>query len=1021
MGRPPLAFEPNVGQTDARVKFLSRGPGYTLFLTPHEAVLALADTQTLKQADVSLGQQRPQPPQVPAGTQVVRMQLLGIRRQVSVSGLEVLPGKTNYFRGDDPRNWRQGIANYAKVRYAGVYPGVDLVYYGTQGQLEYDFVVAPGASVHDISLGFSGASSADIDHDSGDLVLHAGNELIRFHRPVAYQLDTSGLQRGKTNVSASYVLEAGNRVHFRVGPYDKSKALVIDPTLGYGTYLGGSGNDYGNAIAVDSAGSAYVTGYTGSTNFPVVGGVQTKCGGNCAGGTSDAFISKFSATGSVLVYSTYLGGSQNDYGNGIVVDSAGNAYVIGQTYSSDFPTTTGSYMSSCGTNCSSGFAFIAKLNPTGAALSYSTYLGGSAITQGNAIAIDTSGNAYVTGYTKAKDFPITTGVFQPTCSSCTSGFVDSFITKLNSTGSGLVYSSYLGGNNADVGYAIVIDASDNAYITGYTYSTNFPTTVGAYQTKLNATTAGFVTKINGTATGQVYSTYLGGSATGSSACPACATGIAVDSSGNTYIVGLTWETNFPTTTGAYQTTYAGGFHDAFVTELNTGGNALVYSTYLGGKGDDGAASVAIDSSGNVYVRGNTYSSNFPTTPGAYQTKLSGTGSTSDAFLAIVNSGGSTLGYSTYLGGTGTEYAGAMASIALSSANPPSVYLTGYTNSTNFPATKGAYQTKNNGLNDGFVAKFSPSPNVGTSGSLNFGNQDLGTTSSPLTITVTNTGNQNLNVTAISITGADPADFAQTNDCRGGIAAGGNCTINVTFSPQTTGTRNANVSITDNAPNSPQAVALTGVGVGTGPAVTLSPTSLTFPTTLVGTNSSPQSVTLTNTGSSTLNLKGIQISGDYTYTTTCGATVNAGANCTLTVTFTPQRSGTRTGTVTITDDAPDSPQSIPLTGTGTYIEVVPTSLTFADQKVGTTSSPMTVTLTNTATSVLSIKTVSITGTNNSDFAQTNTCGASVAAGASCTFSVTFTPSATGSRSADLTITDYQGGTATQTVPLSGTGT
>jgi hypothetical protein len=1020
-GKLPMNFEINQGQTDSQVDYLARGTGYTLFLTHGEAVLALRDGAAHR---IGIGEEGngDATRDLGSGDQtVLRMGLVGTNLHSAAAGVNQLPGKANYFRGQDPSRWQTAVPSYAKVRYSGVYPGVDLVYYGSQGQLEYDFALAPGADPRSIAMSFTGDRGLRVDSKTGDLVVQAGTHQVRFHAPVAYQL-ASGSSESRQPVLARYQVAANQQVGFEVGPYDRSRELVIDPLLSYSTYLGGSADDFGNALTVDSSGNVYVTGYTASVNFPVVAGYQTQCGGNCAGNTSDAFVTKINSSGNGLIYSTYLGGSANDYGNGIAIDSTGNAYIVGQTFSSDFPTTAGSYATSCGTTCSVGWAFVTKLNSSGSALSYSTYLGGQTLTQGNAIVLDSSSNAYITGYTRAKDFPTTAGVFQPVCGSCSLSFTDAFITKFNSTGSALSYSSYLGGNNADVGYSLVLDASNNVFITGYTISTNFPTTPGAYQTTLNANTAAFITKVNSTASAMTYSTYLGGSGTGSSACAACGSGIVATSGGNAVVAGLTWETNFPTTTGAYQTTYGGGFHDAFITEMNSAGSALVYSTYLGGSLDDGGDSVTQDATGNIYVRGNTFSSNFPVSPGSYQQHQAGSGgTTSDAFVSVLNNKLAKLLYSTYLGGSQTEYGQATQNVALGKETTPSIYTTGNTNSTNFPTTTGAYQVTNAGKNDAFVSKFGPSPNVGLSAPLNFGNQNVGTTSAPMTVTVTNTGNKNLNITKVAFTGTNASEFAQTNTCSAAVGAGKTCTISVTFTPAATGTRSASLQLTDNAPDSPETLAVSGVGVSAGsPAVSLNPTSLTFALQLVGSTSPSQAITLTNTGSATLSVTSIVASGDFAQTNNCGTSVNAGASCTITVTFTPTAAFTRTGAITFTDNAPDSPQTASLTGTGTYVNITPSSLTFAGQKVGTTSPSQTVTLTNTNTVSLSIRSTSITGTNNGDFAQTNNCGTSVGKGLSCTFNVTFTPTATGTRTANLTVTYYQSGSQTQNISLTGTG-
>jgi hypothetical protein len=1036
-GQIPLSFEPNTGQTDARVKFLSRGPGYTVFLTNDEAVLALSGSGKRKQSSSvdsaalplagfrDISSPRPEPGRT---TAVLRMRLIGANKNAQVAGTDQLPGTTNYFLGKDPRNWRTNVVNYRKVSYRDVYPGIDLVYYGNQRQLEYDFVVAPGSDPGAIQVSFAGAPKVRLDAQTGDLILSTARGDVHFHKPVAYQTEAEQSSLGedrKQFVESSFVLDAKNRVTFRLGSYDHSKALVIDPTLGYSTYLGGTGNDYATAIAVDSTGNAYVTGYTASANFPTTtGAFQTNCGGgtSCSSTHINTFVTKLNSTGTALVYSTYLGGSTKDYGYGVAVDASGDAFIVGTTYSLDFPVTVGAYQQACGGgSCVDGDIFVTELNPTGSGLVYSTYLGGKNTNQGNAIALDSAGNAYVTGYTKSTNFPVTPGVFQPICASCKNTFVDSFVTKLNSSGSALVYSTFLGGNNADVGYAIALDSSDNAYVTGYTYSTNFPTTTGAFQKTLGAVTGAFVTKINSTASAMVYSTYLNGSATGTSACAACGSSIAVDAEGNAYVAGLTWETNFPTTPGALQVNYGGGFHDAFVTKFNSTGTGLIYSTYIGGSNDDGATSIVLDSSGTAYVKGNTFSSNFPTTPGAFSTTFTA-GLNSEAFVLLLNPAGSALDYSTYLGGvSGSEYGLATSMIALDNQVPPNIYVTGYTNSTTFPTTSGAFQTKRSGAYDGYITKFAPSPNVGLSPGLNFGNQNDGTTSAPLTITVTNTGNSTLTVSSVQITGTNAGDFKQTNTCTtAGVAPQSTCAIKVTFTPTISGTENATVSITDNAPNSPESTTLTGVGEGSGPAVTLSPTSLTFATQLVGSASPPQNVTLTNTGSAVLSITSIATTGDFAETNNCTSTLAVNASCTISVTFTPTTINTRTGTVVVTDNAPASPQTVALTGTGTYVSWTPASLTFGSVTVGTSSAPQTITFTNNGPSKLTIKSIVPTGANNKDFTETNNCGTSLPQQSSCSIIVTFTPTAKGLRTANITVSDYLGGNSTQNIPVSGTG-
>jgi len=1029
-GKLPLSFEANHGQIDNQVKFVARGAGYTLFLMPTEAVFSLQqrgpaqsvpsaanakdNSQTLADSISNHGVSNRARKPAMQNNSVLRVRLLDADNKAKVMGLNELPGRTNYFRGNDPSKWTTGVATFAKVQYSQVLKGIDLVYYGNQGQLEYDFVVAPGADTRLINLKFGGARNLRVDKQTGDLVLRVEQEEIRFHKPVAYQNEASETRH---LVAADYVIDSDS-VSFALGQYDRSKPLIIDPTLSYSTYLGGASNDYATSIAVDNSGSAYVVGYTNSVNFPTTSGAfQTACSGGCSGTTVDAFVSKLDPTGSFLVYSTYLGGSGNDYGNGVALDASGDAYIIGQTFSKNFPSTPGAFQTKCGAgNCASGEAFITELNSTGSGLIYSTYLGGSGATQGNAIVLDASGDAYVTGNTQSLTFPVTPGAFQTTCS-C-SGQPDVFVTQLNPNGSALVYSTYLGGNKADVGYSIALDSSNNAYVVGYTGSTTFPTTVGAFQRTIGAGQAGFVTKLNSTGTALVYSTYLGGVSSLTTPCEACATAVTVDSLGDAYVCGLTAESNFPVTPGAYQTTFLGptNGHDAFLTELNPAGSAPVFSTYLGGNGDSGSTGIGLDQSGNIWLKGNTKSKVFPVTPGAVQTTLGGA---FDAFISEINPAGSDLLYSTYLGGSGTEYGGATHVLALDAQVPPNVYVTGYTNSTDYPVVAGSLQTTLAGENDAFVSKLSPSPNIGLSpASLNFGYQSDGTTSAPQTITLTNTGNTDLTITNFGITGPNSGDFAETNTCTA-VLPQGSCAINVTFTPTISGNETADLSLTDNAPASPQLISLTGYGLGTGPAVVLSPTSLTFGTQLDGSSSQPKTVTLSNVGNAALAITSISVSPNFLQTNNCGSSVAAGASCTITVNFRPSTINTLTGSVGVVDNASGSPQTVALSGVGTVVALTPSSINFGSVTVGTSSPVRVATLANVGKVALAIQNLSITGTDPGDFSQTNTCGTSLPPAGKCTISITFEPTAKGSRSAAVSVTD-PGGASPQSVTIIGVG-
>jgi hypothetical protein len=689
-GQLQLHFEANRGQTHEDVRFLARGPGYTFYLTAGEAVLVLARPNPDAKRDSRSAPERlsKQPQGTPA---VLRMSLVGAASKPLVQGLEELPGKANYFIDNDPSKWRTNVPTYAKVHYRSVYPGIDLIYYGNQRQLEYDFVVAPGADPKTIVLGFQGADKLEIDAQ-GDLVVHAAGGSVRQKKPFIYQ-EIDGIRR---EIEGAYILKSANQVGFKVAAYDRGQPLIIDPMLLYSTYLGGTGVDAGRAIAVDTSGNAYVTGETLSLDFPTtLGAFQPD-----NAGSSDAFVTKLNPTGSGVVYSTYLGGSADDQGLGIAVDNLliPNAYVTGRTNSPNFPTTPGAFDT---THNEGDDAFVTKLDATGSALVYSTYLGGRAEDKGNGIAVDGASNAYVIGTTISTDFPTTAGAFDTMLDGG-----DAFVTKLNAAGSALIYSTFLGGGGNDFGNAIALDPSGDAYLTGQTASPDFPTTAGAVDTTFNdGGFDAFVTRLHASGSALVYSTFLGGSNVD------FGLGIALDSSANAYVTGQTGSADFPTTPGAFQTAFGGGTEDAFVTKLNPAGSApLVYSSYLGGSSNDAGTGIAVDAALNAYVTGLTISPDFPTF-NAIQATLAGA---FDAFVTKVNPPGTGLVWSTYLGGNSNDFGNG---IALDIFPSPNAYVTGLTGSANFPTTPGAFDTTLGGPVDAFVAKIGdvvlpPPPTVG---------------------------------------------------------------------------------------------------------------------------------------------------------------------------------------------------------------------------------------------------------------------------------------------------------------------
>jgi Beta-propeller repeat len=660
-GELPMRFEANAGQTDAQVKFISRGNGYNLFLTPTEAVLALRNERVVSGAD-----QR----------SVVRMKLIDANSAPHVEGVDALRGKSNYFIGNDTSRWRRNVTSYTQVRYSSVYPGIDLIYYGNQQQLEYDFVVSPGADPNAIKLVFDGADRMDVDAQ-GDLILHIEGGQLRQRKPVTYQ-EMNGHRR---EIASRYVLRGGRQVGFELAAYDPARPLVIDPVLGYSTYLGGTGADSAQGVAVDAAGNAYITGFTFSPDFPTVDPLQPAPGGSMA---SDVFVTKLNANGSALVYSTYLGGNGSEQGLDIAIDREGSAYLTGYTFSGDFPTMNPLQPAF------SGFldAFVTKLNPAGSALIYSTYLGGRSLDIAEGLAIDRQENVYLTGSTESSDFP-TMNPLQPAIA----GFRDVFVTKLNSAGSALVYSTYLGGSDAEIGSDIAVDRSGNIYLIGGTFSIDFPT-ANPLQPEHGESGPirqgdAFVTKLDASGTAFVYSTYFGGNG------PDIGNGLALDAHSNVYVTGTTLSTNF-STMNPLQPSLAGG-NDAFVAKLDQSGSKLHYSTYLGGSAAEGGTGIAVDVRGNAYVIGSTNSNDFPTLNPVQPTPVT---PSLNAFLSKMKADGAGFDYSTPLGGSATESG---EGIALGFRG--NAYVVGSTSSVDFPTTPEAFQTGLRGvMDDAFITK-----------------------------------------------------------------------------------------------------------------------------------------------------------------------------------------------------------------------------------------------------------------------------------------------------------------------------
>ncbi len=751
----PLSFEANQGQTASAVKFTSRGDGYALFLTPEEAVFKLGPAKESKKGT-----------RATQGPSILRMKLLGADNSVRISGAEPLPGTANYLIGNDPKQWRTGVATYRKVHYQGLYPGVDAVFYGNQLELEYDFTVAPGVDPMRISLEFSGARPKLTRE--GDIVLKLKGDTVLLHKPIAYQ----GTGASRHEVGASYTTFAGNRVRFQIGPYDRNEPLVIDPVLSYASYLGGSGNDTigtatgpGNlqvgvsqGIAVDSTGSVYVAGNTFSIDFPMKnpyqGAPPAKIAGVQPGQWASAFVTKFSSDGSSLVYSTYLGGNGADHAYAIAVDSSGDAYVTGLTTSPNFPISAGAYQAICApipnnkgastasSNCNSSDynVFATKLNAAGTGIVYSTFLGGYANwAYATAIAVDGAGRAYIAGnetdicstnYTFQSCFPTTSGAIIGGDKTGGRSPQYAFVAVFDPTGAQLVYSSLFGGmefsclNGCGETWAtgIEVDANGYFYLIGDTKAGNLPTTAGVIQPTsgpLNSTGTGmqiwrgFVAKFNPvTSAGGVslaYATYLGGQTQNQGDY---ISGIAVDNASNAYIAGYTNSKDFPVTSGAYQTVCGpngGTCAGAHVTKLNPSGSAILWSTYVGGGKADGSDSlyftgpIQLDGRGNIYIMGQA-GPGFPLINPVEPAVNSGS---QEVLAAVLNGTGSNLLFSTRIGSGGLDTSNPAGLVADGVGN---IYLAGNNLGPDLITTSGAFQrtTKpSTGLYTPFVAKVYP--------------------------------------------------------------------------------------------------------------------------------------------------------------------------------------------------------------------------------------------------------------------------------------------------------------------------
>jgi hypothetical protein len=1042
----PLDFEANRGQAPERYAFISHGPGYALALAPDGVDLALhrtspqaasPQTRTLNVIDALAA---------PAPTANLRLSLVEAAHQVQVTGVDALPGRSNYFIGNDPGKWRTQVPHYRSIRMAGIYPGIDLLFYGNPQELEYDFVVAPGSDPGLIRLGITGADRVALDGAGNARLTTAAGE-VELKQPVAYQ-EIAGK---RVTVESHFRLGAAAQISFELGDYDHTAPLVIDPVLAYSVVVDGNLGAQPVGMAVDSNGNAYITGNTCSTDFPSTSGpLQSNHGGfqnNC----EDVFVTKFDATASTLVFSDFIGGSQVDTGMHLALDSQGNVFVVGSTNSPDFPTvnnigktTPPAHCSlvSVGLPCPDGF--VAKLSPDGSSLLFSMLLGGSQADAAFNVKINAqTGDVVVLGVTNSADFvPALHGpeAFSGgTCANSNPCF-DIYVLALAPDTGALRYGTFLGGNANDFASGLALDNAGAIYIAGSTQnpqSSGLPTPTHLYPPSNSAAAGGadiLVAKFVPPSTFS-YITVIQGENDDAAA------GIAVNPvTGEAFIIGTTNSPHLATTAGVFDTTYQpptsntsclwmpggemflpNGCGNSVIAKLDASG-ALSFLTLLGaaGAGPDAGAAIALDGNGNLWLAGFTGSPNFPVSSDAYYSPSSTVFFFSSGYLAEMSSDGKSLPFATAINST---YA-TPTDIAIDSNN--NIYLTG-TADTTIPQTPGAYLFDNATSPAAFLQKWTQSsqqPKVQLSGtSLTFPDEPIGVASPVQSVTLTNVGTGPMQVgvslgTALGGFASELQDFAESDNCPASLAAGAFCTINAFFQPQpptqfvSTG-RAANLLIRTNAPGAPHAVALSG-NTGQGPIISFQPNPVVFPTQPAGQASQLLPVDVYNGGDMNLNIANIAVTGpnasEFTVIVAnspsghpCDQPVFATGSCEFQVQFTPaaNATGTRTATLMFTDTAASSPQSLVVSGTvgsGPILNLSPTTFSLSVAAIGTTNPPsQIVTLSNPSATGIQVTALTLGGANVGDFGvQSGSCNATnpppftVAAGASCFVIVSFTP-------------------------------
>jgi Bacterial Ig-like domain (group 3)/Abnormal spindle-like microcephaly-assoc'd, ASPM-SPD-2-Hydin/Beta-propeller repeat len=1069
----PLEFETNQGQAPSRYSFVAHGPAYALGLSASEMALTLhrpVDRNSSKQDPNSLKA-------IPSAN--LDLRLLGANGASAALGLDPQPGRSNYFIGNDPSKWQTNVPQFGRVKFAQVYPGIDLIFHGNDQQLEYDFNVAAGADPDRIRVATEGTQSVTIGAD-GAAILHTKLGDVELKRPVAYQ-EHAGVRQP---VESGFRLVNGS-LAFRVGAYDHSRALTIDPVLDYAVSLGGSNGNWSWSVELDAAGNTYVSGTTCSADFPTTAGpfqqppsaTSLIAPNNCYAG----FVTKMDPTGSTLLYSDFFGGTNGSSGaSNLEVDNSGNVYLTGATSATDFPTVsnigpsgpTDCPLAKSGHLCLVGF--VLKLNSAGSQLLFSSLLGGNQTTGGYQVQLNpVSGDLDIVGDTDSSNFlpaPTTleTSYAGGICANSTPCF-SGFLLGLDPTTGALRYGTYIGGAQNDWVSGLAFDSNGNIYVSGSTQpplSSALGTVTQTYAPSGGATAAGaemFIAKFNlsGTALTPGYLTIIQGDADSGTGQ------IALDSSNNLYFTGGTASQHLPVTSGAYQTTNkAQGGSDCFfgmvitpflpsacgtavVGKLNTAG-ALSFLTYLGGSTQDVGEAIGVDSNNNIWIAGLTSSTDFPfaATPYAFP------GGFFSPFLAEMSNNGQQLLDSTLIAGPNGE----VSYIEIDSNN--NIYVTGYSLGQ-VPSTPGTYPPNPNVFIPVFVEKWSagtpPSISISSS-SAGFGPTPLGSASPPQTITVQNTGSVAAQL-GIQLTSGfsetSPSDFLESSNCGTSLAGNSSCTITVIFAPgplpATCGPpscypsdRTAELLISNNAIQGQQAIQLSG-STGIGPSISVTPNPIVFPEQAAGTSSAALYVQVENAGDSDLLTSSIALTGtnasDFQLALTgtggrdcVGTSLGPGTLCDLDITFSPAitASGTRTASLVFTDSAADTPQTVPVTGSvaGAYaLNLSPLTLAPTFPVAFGTSTFAPLTIQNPSANSVQITSLTVTGANQADFIPApNSClvngnqtlPITVAAGAICYVEVTFNPQpgASGLRTATLTVGTSPAISGLPTIALSG---